>query len=153
MPIDDSTQNAQIQPPECWVALRSTNLGRLSFAVDGQPEIFPINYVTDGGTVVFRTAVHSRIASALDGRPVAFEVDGHSDGLAWSVIVKGAAREISGLYDSLAVAELPLHPEQGGHKDRVARITPSEITGRRFTVADTHAWETAVTSARRAAPE
>lgn len=153
MPTDDSPQIARMQPPECWAALRGADLGRLSFVMDGQPEIFPINYVVDGGTVVFRTGAQSTIATALDGRPVAFEVDGHTDGLAWSVIVKGAAREISGLYDSLSAAGLPLHPEQAGHKDRVARITPSEISGRCFAVADSHTWDTALTSAPHAAPE
>jgi hypothetical protein len=153
MSTDDRSLIVAIQPPECWAALRTTDLGRLSFTVDDQPEIFPINYVVDGGTVVFRTSAHSKIASALDGRPVAFESDGHTDGLAWSVVVKGQAREVVGLYDSLAVAELPLHPQQGGHKDSLARITPSEITGRRFTVADPRTWDTAVTSAPRSAPE
>ena len=121
--------------------------------VDGRPEIFPINYVVDGGTVVFRTGAQSTIASALDGRPVAFEVDGHTDGRAWSVIVKGEAREVVGLYDSISAAELPLHPQQAGHKNRLARITPVEITGRQFAVADPHTWDTAVTAAPHSAPE
>jgi uncharacterized protein len=153
MTAEDRTQIVAIQPPECWAALRTADLGRVSFSVDGQPEIFPINYVVDGGTVVFRTSTISKIAAALDGRPVAFEADGHTDGLAWSVVVKGQAREVVGLYDSLAVAELPLHPQQAGHKDRLARITPSEITGRRFIVADPQTWDTAMTSAPRSAPE
>lgn len=144
---------AHMTPPECWAALRTTDVGRLSFSLDDQPEIFPINYVLDQGTVVFRTSVQSKIATALDGRPVAFEADGHTDGQAWSVVIKGEAREVTGLYDSIAVAELPLHPQQTGPKDRLARITPDEITGRRFAVADPHTWDTAVTSAPHSAPE
>jgi nitroimidazol reductase NimA-like FMN-containing flavoprotein (pyridoxamine 5'-phosphate oxidase superfamily) len=121
-----------LQARECWAALRTTDLGRLAFTVDERPEIFPVSYVVDGGTIVFRTGVGSRITTILDGRPVAFQADGRADGFAWSVIVKGQAREVRDLYDSIAAADLPLRPLSPGRKDCLVRVTPVEITGRQF---------------------
>ncbi len=138
---------------DCWATLRTTERGRLAFSVDDQPEVLPINFVVDHGTVVFRTSSTSLIAKVLDGRPVAFEADGRIDDDNWSVVVKGHAREIAGLYESLEAAELPIHPEHGGPKSRLARITPTDITGRRFPVTSPQTWDTAVSHAVRSAGE
>jgi nitroimidazol reductase NimA-like FMN-containing flavoprotein (pyridoxamine 5'-phosphate oxidase superfamily) len=158
--MNDSTHELTAQAPapampahECWAAMRTGTLGRLGFSVDGEQEIFPLNYVIDQGTIVFRTSASSRIGLCLDGRGVAFEADGVADGLAWSVVVKGRAKAITGLYDSIAAAELPVHPLQPGQKPRLVRITADAVTGRRFPVADDSTWDTPITAARRAAPE
>jgi nitroimidazol reductase NimA-like FMN-containing flavoprotein (pyridoxamine 5'-phosphate oxidase superfamily) len=147
------TSVEQLPPHECWAAMRTVNLGRLGFSVDEEQEIFPLNYVIDQGTIVFRTSSSSRIGLCLDGRGVAFEADGLIDGMAWSVVVKGHAKAIKGLYDSLQAAELPVHPLQPGDKPRLVRITADAVTGRRFTVVDGATWDTPTTAARRAAPE
>ena len=144
---------AEMQPNECWAAMRTVSLGRLAFAVDTEQEIFPLNYVIDQGTIVFRTSSSSRIGLCLDGRGVAFEADGFTNGMAWSVVVKGRAKAITGLYDSLQAAELPVHPLQSGQKPRLVRITADAVTGRRFPVVAGATWDTPTTAARRAAPE
>ena len=41
---------------ECWELLGSLALGRLVTYADGQPDIFPVNYVVQRRTVLFRTA-------------------------------------------------------------------------------------------------
>lgn len=122
----------QLPTHECWAMLRTTTIGRLAFALDAEVEVFPLNFVVDGGTVVFRTSSSSRIGLCLDNRGVAFEADGVTDGRAWSVVVKGHAREIRGLEDSIAAAGLPVHPLQPGSKPRLVRISPDALTGRRF---------------------
>lgn len=144
---------AEMPPHECWSAMRTVSLGRLGFSVDAEQELFPLNFVIDQGTVVFRTSSASRIGLCLDGRGVAFEADGFIDGVAWSVVVKGHAKEIKGLYDSIAAAELPVHPLQPGHKPRLVRITPDAVTGRRFPMLDASGWETSETTTRHASPE
>jgi nitroimidazol reductase NimA-like FMN-containing flavoprotein (pyridoxamine 5'-phosphate oxidase superfamily) len=149
----DGQPVATLEPPDCWAALRTTERGRLAFSVGDQPEVFPINFVVDHGTVVFRTSSTSLVAQAMDGRPVAFEADGRTGDHDWSVVVKGQAREITGLYESLEAAELPIHPEQPGPKSRVARITPTAITGRRFPVAGPQTWDNPMSHASRSAPE
>ena len=72
------------------------DVGRLAVSITNLPDIFPINYVVDRGTVVFRTAEGTKLAAAVLGRGVAFEVDGVDDaaGEAWSVVIKGHAVEI-----------------------------------------------------------
>lgn len=75
------------------------------------PEIFPITHIVDHATIVVHTAVGTKLEGSL-GRDVAFEVDGYDPdtGEAWSVIVKGLAREIKQMYEALEALDLPLFP-------------------------------------------
>lgn len=41
---------------QCWELLRSVSVGRLAVWAHDHPDIFPINYKADHGTLVFRTA-------------------------------------------------------------------------------------------------
>jgi uncharacterized protein len=130
----------ELDESACWALLRSAEVGRLAFAVNDRPEIFPINYVVDHATVVFRTAKGTKLDWGA-GHDVAFEVDGYEpqSGEAWSVVVKGRAREIKQMYEALDALELPLFPWHGSSKPRILRIEPDQITGRRFHVADSPA--------------
>ena len=53
-----------------------TRWGGWRSSIADRPEIFPINYVVDHGTVVFRTAEGTKLAGAVQ-RDVAFEADGY----------------------------------------------------------------------------
>jgi nitroimidazol reductase NimA-like FMN-containing flavoprotein (pyridoxamine 5'-phosphate oxidase superfamily) len=125
-----------IPPHEALALLRQSPVGRLAVVVQGKPDIFPVNHLVDHGTVVFRTAPGTKM-SAAQGRPVAFEVDGYdvSRGEAWSVVVHGVGRLISDTDEAIEALQLPIFPWEGGVKPEVVRITPREITGRRFRVA------------------
>ena len=46
----------ELDESACWGLLRSVEVGRLAVVVNHRPEIFPINFVVDHATVVFRTA-------------------------------------------------------------------------------------------------
>ena len=107
----------------CWALLRSHEVGRLAVSIADRPEIFPINYVVDHGTVVFRTAEGTKLAGAVQ-RDVAFEADGYEPetGEAWSVVVKGRAEEISRGHELLDTADLPLFPWHAAPKQRFVRI-------------------------------
>ena len=50
---------------ECWHLLASLTLGRLVTSVDAQPEIFPVNFVVQRRTVLFRTAEGTKLVSAV----------------------------------------------------------------------------------------
>lgn len=119
---------------DCWEAMRSADVGRLGVIIDGHPEIFPVNFVVDHGTAVFRSAEGSKVDGALSGQPLAFEADGVDDGRAWSVLVKGYAEWPHDVDDAISVVALPLFPWQAGEKNRFVRVVPTEITGRRFPV-------------------
>ncbi len=139
----------------CWSLMRTTTVGRLAVVVDDHPDIFPINYAVDRGTAVFRTGEGSKVAGALSGASVALEADGYDPqtGRAWSVVIKGRARTISEVEDLMDTVDLPLFPWQGGEKDRFIRITPGEVTGRRFAVVDPSTWTSVPAGVRRASPE
>jgi uncharacterized protein len=122
----------------CWQLLRDSEVGRLAVSITDHPDIFPINYVVDRGTVVFRTAEGTKLAASVLGRAVAFEVDGYDPdrGDAWSVVLKGHATEIERMQDVFDALDLPLFPWHASPKHRFVRIEPFDISGRRFHVAE-----------------
>ena len=141
LPIKDDAGTPAEKPVEltanqCWDYIRKAEIGRLAVVADQHPEIFPINFVVDRGSVVFRTAEGTKLAAALEGAAVAFEVDGYDDrlGQAWSVVLKGSAVQLESIEDILASEELPLFPWQSGEKNHFVRIDPVQTSGRSFTV-------------------
>lgn len=141
---DDSAAAEVLNESGCWALLRSAEVGRLAVLVDGAPDIFPINYVVDHGSVVFRTAAGTKVDAAAQGGPVAFEVDGtdeHSN--AWSVVLRGTAAEGRGLSAALEDAALPLFPWHGDAKPHFLRIAPTAVSGRRFPITDPARWTSA----------
>jgi uncharacterized protein len=133
----DDQSIEQLSPDECWALLRAEEVGRLAIAVMNRPDIFPINYVVDHGSVVFRTAEGTKLAGAVLGSAVAFEVDGYDPdaGEAWSVVLKGRAVELTKLLDVFEATDLPLFPWHASPKPRFVRIEPDSVTGRRFHAA------------------
>ena len=67
----------ELSESACWALLRTTSVGRLAVWVDDHPDIFPINYAVDHGTVVFRSSAGTKISAALADSPVAVEADGY----------------------------------------------------------------------------
>jgi hypothetical protein len=134
----------------CWQLLRVTEVGRLAVSITEHPDIFPVNYVVDKGTVVFRTAEGTKLAAAVLGRAVAFEIDGYDPdhGDAWSVVIKGRATEIERMQDVFDALDLPLFPWHASPKHRFVRIEPVEISGRRFHVTERPATDARNTDTR-----
>ncbi|MCB1000098.1 MAG: pyridoxamine 5'-phosphate oxidase family protein [Acidimicrobiales bacterium] len=132
---------------ECWQLFRSAEVGRLAVSISNHPDIFPLNYVVDGESIVFRTAPGTKLAAAVLGTAVAFETDGYDPeaGDAWSVVLKGHAEQIEGWLDKDRAERLPLFPWNAAPKFEFVRIVPDELTGRRFHVTDHGAWPLAGT--------
>ena len=114
----------------------AVRVGRLAVNVDGRARIFPINFVVDGQTIVYRTAAGTKL-SATRRADVEFEVDHYdaSTGRAWSVIVAGRATEITRTDDWEHVHDLLLFPWHLAPKPFFVRIVPEAVTGRRFHAA------------------
>lgn len=120
---------------ECWRLLRGAPVGRLAAVSRGMPEIFPVNHAVDHASILFRTDMGTKLWAAVN-QDVAYEVDGYdaADATAWSVVVKGRAREVWQKDETLAALPLPLAPWHPGPKPRLVRIHPVLVTGRRFHV-------------------
>ncbi len=123
---------------ECWQLLRDQEVGRLAVSIANHPDIFPVNYVVDHGSIVFRTAEGTKLAASVLGAAVAFEIDGYDAeaGEAWSVVVKGRAHEIEAMQEVFDALELPLFPWHTSPKHRFVRIEADEVSGRRFEVVE-----------------
>jgi hypothetical protein len=152
---DEEPTVEKLSESTCWALLRTTSVGRLAVWVEDHPDIFPLNYAVEHGTVVFRSRAGTKISAALSDSPVALEADGYdaAAAVAWSVVIRGSAEEISAGPDLIGTLELPLFPWQGGDKGRFIRIVPTSTTGRRFPIADPSVWQTPLSGAKRASME
>jgi hypothetical protein len=121
---------------DCWALLATAEVGRVAAAVAGEVDIFPVNYVVDDRTLVFRTAAGTKLSEVVISRNVAFEVDGYDPHhhRAWSVVCKGQATHLDTFGEIYQAEDLPLIPWNHAPKDQFVRIRPRIITGRQFTV-------------------
>ncbi|BAX92966.1 pyridoxamine 5'-phosphate oxidase [Mycobacterium shigaense] len=117
---------------ECWEMLESATLGRLVTSVDGKPEIFPVNYVTQGRTILFLTAEGTKLVSTAINHQVLFEVDDHNAASGWSVIVKGVARSLHNDEDIEKAERAQLLSWISTEKSHYVRVLPETVTGRLF---------------------
>lgn len=129
---DESKPVSVLPESDCWKLLSSMTLGRLVTSVDGQPEIFPVNFVVQRRTVLFRTAEGTKLMSTAINHNVLFEADDHNVAEGWSVVVKGVATILHD-EDELAEAErAQILPWTSTTKQHYVRIRPRTVTGRRF---------------------
>ena len=117
---------------EAWDLMPSVSLGRLVTSVSNQLEIFPVNFVTQNGTLLFRTAEGTKLFSTVMNDRVLFEADDHTVGEGWSVIVRGTARILTTAEELHDADRAQLMPWVATEKLRYVRITPDEVSGRRF---------------------
>lgn len=127
------------QPPvtvltedECWQHLSGVYLGRLVTSIGDQLEIFPVNFVTQHRTVLFRTAEGTKLFATVMDERVLFEADDHNVAEGWSVIVRGTAKILNSAQDIHEAERAQLLPWVATQKLRFVRITPIELSGRRF---------------------
>lgn len=132
------TINRSLDPmsrDECLRLLADQQVGRLAVSVQGQPIIFPVNYVVDGDVVVFRSDPGTKLDGATLAR-VAFEIDHVNTELkqGWSVVVQGVGRYITDALDEPAERRrnLPLETWAPGEKQHWVEILNPQITGRRL---------------------
>jgi nitroimidazol reductase NimA-like FMN-containing flavoprotein (pyridoxamine 5'-phosphate oxidase superfamily) len=119
---------------ECFALLATEHLGRVAVVDDRGPVVFPVNFVLDRHTVVFRTGAGAKLSAASLGRRVAFEVD-RADPVShtgWSVLVRGEAVEVTDRAELARLRTLPLEPWAPGARGHYVRILPAALTGRRI---------------------
>lgn len=133
---NDDEPMVELTEDECWRRLATVEGARVAIAVTvaGEAEVFPVNIVVDGRTVVFRTAEGTKLLAAVIAGRSTVEADGFDPGPreAWSVVMKGTAEVVDDERDYAAVEALPLKPWHPGPKGRWVRVRPTMITGRSF---------------------
>ena len=122
-----------------WAHLAAASIGRIAVMSADGIDIFPVNFVVDGTTVVFRSAAGTKLFEVVLGGRIAFETDGYEagHGRAWSVVLKGHGEVIDRWGEIYAAQELPIVPWNHSPKERFVRVIPTSVTGRRFTVYST----------------
>jgi hypothetical protein len=118
----------ELTAAECWTALQSTDLGRISLIVDEGPVTFPINFrvaEVDGRHVI---AVRTRPGNVIDqpGRAACFEIDWvDADRMGGgSVLVRGF------LVSAPASTGLDSRPMVAHGRDRWLVMMPMSTSGR-----------------------
>jgi uncharacterized protein len=133
--IDDRTGLEVLGRDECLRLLAAHHIGRVAVIVAHRPLVFPVNYVLDGETIVFRTDEGTKLFGATEsGYLTAFEIDGadatyHTG---WSVLAVGRAVPVTGPTELGLLAKARLRPWAPGDKGHWVRIRPETITGRRI---------------------
>ncbi|GAA4629352.1 pyridoxamine 5'-phosphate oxidase family protein [Actinoallomurus vinaceus] len=119
----------------CLRLLRSVVIGRVAWADDdGRVVVLPVNFITDGDDIAFRTSEGGKLSAAREGRLFSFEADDVEPGLrtGWSVLVSGTAQVVA---DSAVVDRLehsPLAPWSPMPASCFVRLRPDQTTGRRL---------------------
>ncbi len=134
---DDNTWVEHLNEAECWRRLAESPVGRVGVLVDSAPEIYPVNYVVEEHTILFRTDPGTVLAGLAKSPAVCFQIDGidPTERTGWSVLVKGRAEQIRELPDAEErhrVQHLALDYWAIGPKWHWVRIAPDEVTGRRI---------------------
>ena len=130
--LRDEGSLVHLDVDQCLERLARDHVGRLAVNDPAGPLVFPVNYLVDGGTILFRTTVGSKLAAADEHERVAFQVD-HIDRdsqTGWSVLVRGRLIEVTRPDEIDRLQDLALTPFAGGDRTHFVRVMPASITGR-----------------------
>lgn len=124
----------ELSPSECVELVTPGGVGRAAICTSSGPQIFPVNFVVDRDSIIFRTSAYSALGTLSRGADVAFEVD-YLDSErrhGWSVVAVGRAEAIDDTseIDMLRERGLDPSPWAGGLRRLYIRLTWRAITGR-----------------------
>lgn len=137
---DQETKELSVH--DCWKYLQSTSTCRVALINGDVPEIFPVNYIPNFGTLLFRTGQGTKHKALREGAVIAMEADGFNryGTIAWSVIIKGRPEFVTHPEEIQEAVDAGLSPWQPGPKDILVRVTPTHISGRRFVITPPSKW-------------
>jgi hypothetical protein len=118
---------------ECRDLLATANIGRVALSMAALPVILPVNYIVEGGDVLFLSGTGGKLHAALTGQVLAFEVDSMDEPSrsGWSALAIGMAAASRPGDDTPA-------PQRWISRTRdqdLVRLRPSLISGRRLHAA------------------
>ncbi|WP_326599152.1 helix-turn-helix domain-containing protein [Streptomyces sp. NBC_01803] len=124
----------KLAPDECYDLVALHAVGRVAVTTPEGPAIIPVNYGLVDGAVAFRTMPGAGPSFAPDAAETPFEVDAldEAQGVGWSVLLVGPAREVTDPAEIARLAEAtPTEPWAPGDRDLWVRLRPSRATGLR----------------------
>ena len=128
------TAPRKLSPAECLDLVPPSGVGRAAICALTGPQIFPVNYVVDGESIVFRTSAYSALGTLATGAQVAFEVDSvdHDHAAGWSVVAAGRAEEVDDETELDRLRERGLEPTAwaGGLRRTYIRLRWTSLSGR-----------------------
>ncbi|MCU1436222.1 MAG: hypothetical protein JWR71_2947 [Pseudarthrobacter sp.] len=129
---EDGNPILELDDEQSWELLEATKHGRIVVSVAGEPDIFPVNYVTSGQKIYLRTAPGNKLAQLTINSKVLFETDGILSDEAWSVVLRGTARVLTTSAELEGVEALGLKTWVPTLKDFYVEILPTSVSGRHF---------------------
>ena len=124
----------ELSVEECWAALRTAAIGRLAVRAAEGVDVFPVNFTVHERAIYLRSAPGSKLVAITDSPAVAFEADGsRGRDYYWSVVARGIAHRLAHDSEIEASGVLDLATSTPSVKWNFIRITPTVISGRRFT--------------------
>ena len=132
----DGNPVLELDDEQSWQLLNATKHGRLVVSVAGEPDIFPVNYLTSDRKIYLRTAPGNKLAQLTINSRVLFETDGVLSDEAWSVVLRGTARVLTNSSELAAVEELGLKSWVPTLKDFYVEIVPTSLSGRHFQLGE-----------------
>lgn len=132
----DDNPVLELDDEQSWKLLDATKHGRLVVSVAGEPDIFPVNYLTSDRKIYLRTAPGNKLAQLTINSRVLLETDGVLSDEAWSVVVRGTARVLTSSAELAAVEDLGLKSWVPTLKDFYVEIVPTTVSGRHFQLGD-----------------
>ena len=122
----------QLTDDEAWELLAQHEVGRLATTAGGVLDIFPITYVVDERTLVFRTAPGTKLVELTINDHVVFEIDHYHGVEGYSVVLHGTAEQLDSMGDVDQAKLLPLPSLFPTERPRYVRIHPDRVSARKF---------------------
>lgn len=132
----DGNPVLELDDEQSWKLLDATQHGRLVVSVAGEPDIFPVNYLTSDRRIYLRTAPGNKLAQLTINSRVLLETDGVLSDEAWSVVLRGTARVLTNSSELAAVEGLGLKSWVPTLKDFYVEIEPVSVSGRHFQLGE-----------------
>jgi uncharacterized protein len=124
----------ELSRSECLRLIEGGGVGRVGINVEALPVVLPVDFALLHGDIVVRTVPGTKLNAALAGAVVAFQTDfsDKTSGGAWSVLVRGVARQLTTHEDLAAANTLGLRSwAVDAKEDCFVRIESTIVTGRR----------------------
>lgn len=122
----------ELSEDDAWNLLGDHLVGRLAATAGGVLDIYPITYVVDNKTIVFRTGPGTKLLELTINDNVVFEIDYWDDVEGYSVIVHGVAEQLDSRDDIEQAERLGIPSLFPTERPRYVRITPRRVSARHF---------------------